>query len=212
DGYRLNPNEAQGAVTSVDELPPAKPGGYTDARWAEIVAAAAAGEAYPPTAEQEIIIEAAARRGLDLRVMALAGTGKSTTLKMLSRRMPDKTILYLAFNRSVAGEAIEAQQRGEYGENLTPTTANAYANSMVDEALLTRLNWPKLNEQQLADRMRWRSRIRAGGESLTPQQAAYLANRLLSEWAKSADTAFAVHHLPDGVKHNREAIFAAIRP
>src|SRR5690606_40302816 len=44
------------------------------------------------------------------------------------------------------------------------------------------------------------------------QQAAYLANRLLSEWAKSADTAFAVHHLPDGVTHNREAIFAAIRP
>ncbi|MET9106679.1 UvrD-helicase domain-containing protein [Streptomyces zhihengii] len=211
-GYRLNPNEAQGAVTSVDELPPAKPGGYTEARWAEIVAAAAVGEAYAPTAEQEIIIEAAARRGLDLRVMALAGTGKSSTLKMLSRRMPDKTILYLAFNRSVADEAIEAQQRGEYGKNLTPTTANAFANSMVDEALLTRLNWPKLNEQQLADRMRWRSRIRAGGETLTPQQAAHLANRLLSEWAKSADTDFDVHHLPDVLTPNRKAIFAAIRP
>ncbi|MFF2205648.1 UvrD-helicase domain-containing protein [Streptomyces sp. NPDC058145] len=211
DGYRLNPNEAQGAVTSVDDLPPAKPGGYSDARWAEIVAAAAGDEAFPPTAEQDIIIEAAARRGLDLRVMALAGTGKSTTLKMLSRRMPGKRILYLAFNRSVADEAIEAQQRGEYSDNLTPTTANAYANSMVDEALLTRLNWPKLNEQQLADRMRWRSRIRAGGESLSPQQAAYLANRLLTEWAKSADDEFAAHHLPDTLS-NREAIFAAIRP
>ncbi|MFE1781696.1 hypothetical protein ACFW9F_03660 [Streptomyces sp. NPDC059506] len=171
DGYRLNPNEAQGAVTSVDDLPPAKPGGYTDARWAEIIVAAAAAEEFPPTAEQDIIIEAAARRGLDLRVMALAGTGKSTTLKMLSRRMPGKRILYLAFNRSVADEAIEAQQRGEYSDNLTPTTANAYANSMVDEALLTRLNWPKLNEQQLADRMRWRSRIPAGGESLSPPRA-----------------------------------------
>ncbi|MDF3303262.1 UvrD-helicase domain-containing protein, partial [Streptomyces tropicalis] len=211
-GYRLDPNEAQGAVTSVDDLPRAKPGAYTDARWAEIVAAAAAGEDYPPTAEQEIIIEAAARRGLDLRVMALAGTGKSTTLKMLSRRMPGQRILYLAFNRSVADEAIEAQQRGEYSGNLTPTTANAYANSMVDEALLTRLNWPKLNEQQLADRMRWRSRIRAGGETLIPQRAAYLANRLLSEWVKSADNDFAVHHLPDGIAHNRDAIFAAIRP
>ncbi|MEH6375379.1 UvrD-helicase domain-containing protein [Streptomyces sp. KLMMK] len=212
DGYRLNPNEAQGAVTSVDDLPPAKPGGYTDARWAEIVASAAAAEEFPPTAEQDIIIEAAARRGLDLRVMALAGTGKSTTLKMLSRRMPGKRILYLAFNRSVADEAIEAQQRGEYSDNLTPTTANAYANSMVDEALLTRLNWPKLNEQQIADRMRWRSRIPAGGESLSPQRAAYLANRLLSEWVKSADDDFAVHHLPDSISHNRGAIFAAIRP
>ncbi|MGW6145704.1 hypothetical protein, partial [Streptomyces sp. NPDC055140] len=211
DGYRLSPNETTGAVTSVDDLLPAKPGGYTDTRWAEIEAAATTAEDYPPTPEQRISIEGAARRSLDLRVMALAGSGKSTLLKMLSRRMPGKRILLLAFNRSVADDAIEAQQRGEYSENLTPTTANSYANSMVDEALLPRLKWPKLNEQQLADRMRWRSRIRAGGESLSPQQAASLANRLLSEWVKSADDDFAVHHLPDSLS-NRDAIFAAIRP
>ncbi|MER6616282.1 UvrD-helicase domain-containing protein [Streptomyces xantholiticus] len=210
-GYGLNQDEARGAVSSVDELPPAKPGGYSDDEWEKIDAEASAAEDYPPTDEQRVIIEGAARRGLDMRVMALAGTGKSTTLKMLSRRMPGKRILYLAFNRSVADEAIEAQQRGEYAKNLTPTTANAYANSMVDRDLLDRLKWPRLNDQQLADRMRWYAPIRAGGDSLSPRRAAYYANKLLSEWVKSDDDDFAVHHLPEELS-NRDAVFAAIKP
>ncbi|NML55162.1 AAA family ATPase [Streptomyces sp. R302] len=210
-GYRLNQDEGRGAVSSVDELPPAKPRGYSDADWASVEAVAAAGEEYPPTDEQRVIIEGAARRGLDMRVMALAGTGKSTTLKMLSRRMPGKKILYLAFNRSVANEAIEAQQRGEYASNLTPTTANAYANSMVDRDLLDRLKWPRLNDQQIADRMRWRDNVPAGSDTLSPRRAAHLANRLLEQWAKSDDADFAVHHLPDGIS-NRDAVFQAVKP
>ncbi|MEU5978420.1 UvrD-helicase domain-containing protein [Streptomyces sp. NPDC047315] len=210
-GHGLKRDEARGVVAAVDELPSAKQGGFTDAEWEEIEAEASAEEEYPPTEEQRVIIEGAARRGLDMRVMALAGTGKSTTLKMLSRRMPGKRILYLAFNRSVADEAIEAQQRGEYARNLTPTTANAYANSMVDRDLLDRLKWPRLNDQQIADRMRWRGLVPAGGESLSPRRAAHYANKLLAEWVKSDDTDFAVHHLPEEL-HDREAVFAAVRP
>ncbi|MFF9901244.1 UvrD-helicase domain-containing protein [Streptomyces longispororuber] len=210
-GYGLNQDEARGAVSHVDELPPAKPGGYSDDEWKKIDAEASAAEDYPPTDEQRIIIEGAARRGLDMRVMALAGTGKSTTLKMLSRRMPGKRILYLAFNRSVADEAIEAQQRGEYAKNLTPTTANAYANSMVDDELLDRLKWPRLSDQQLADRMRWYGPVPAAGGSLSPRRAAHYANKLLSEWAKSDDDDFAVHHLPAELS-NREGVFEAVKP
>ncbi|MFE2181359.1 UvrD-helicase domain-containing protein [Streptomyces sp. NPDC059455] len=210
-GYGLNQDEARGAVSSVAELPPAKPGGYSDDEWEKIEAKASTAETYPPTDEQQVIIEGAARRGLDMRVMALAGTGKSTTLKMLSHRMPTKEILYLAFNRSVADEAIEAQQRGEYGKNLTPTTANAYANSMVDRALLDRLKWPRLNDQQLADRMRWYTRVQTSGDSLSPRHAAYYANKLLSEWVKSEDNEFAARHLPEELR-NREAVFEAVKP
>ncbi|WP_328491297.1 UvrD-helicase domain-containing protein [Streptomyces zaomyceticus] len=210
-GHGLNQDEARGAVSSVDELPAAKPGSYSDDEWETIEAAASAKEEYPPTDEQQVIIEGAARRGLDMRVMALAGTGKSTTLKMLSQRMPGKRILYLAFNRSVADEAIESQQRGEYARNLTPTTANAYANSMVDRDLLDRLKWQRLNDQQIADRMRWRDSVQAGGDSLSPRRAAYYANKLLSEWAKSDDTDFAAHHLPEEL-NNREAVFEAVKP
>ncbi|MGW8387111.1 UvrD-helicase domain-containing protein [Streptomyces albidoflavus] len=211
DGYGLNQDEARGAASTVDELPPAKPGGYADDEWEKIDAEVSAREAYPPTDEQRVIIEGAARRGLDMRVMALAGTGKSTTLKMLSQRMPDKRILYLAFNRSVADEAIESQQRGEYAKNLTPTTANAYANSMVDRALLDRLKWPRLNDQQLADRMRWYDPIPAAGGALTPRRAAHYANTMLREWVKSDDRDFAVHHLPSTLS-NRDGLFDAVKP
>lgn len=58
-----------------------------------------------PSKQQEAIIAAVAS-GKDIIVQALAGTGKTTTLKMAARAVaeqnPDKTILYIAFNKSVA--------------------------------------------------------------------------------------------------------------
>lgn len=57
-----------------------------------------------PTAEQVAILDAASHRsGPSLQIIAGAGTGKTTTLKMLGRALPlGVPVLDLAFNRSAA--------------------------------------------------------------------------------------------------------------
>ncbi|WP_086680037.1 UvrD-helicase domain-containing protein [Streptomyces pseudogriseolus] len=218
-GYGLNDAEAVGLVERVEDLPAAKEGSYSDEEWARISAEAAARESYPPTEEQNIIIEGAARRGLNMAVMALAGTGKSSTLKMLSHRMPGKKIVYLAFNRSVAAEAREAQARGEYAKNLTASTANAYAAKVADKRLNNRLpsnrrnGFKKLSAQQIADRMRWYDTVKAGNRDLSPGGAATVAERMIREWAKSADAEMLPKHIT-GAKsaQERRDLFNAVKP
>lgn len=218
-GYGLNDVEVQGLVTRVEDLPAAKDGGYSDEEWERISAEASAGEDYPPTEEQNIVIEGAARRGLNMAVMALAGTGKSTLLKMLSRRMRRKRIVYMAFNRSVAAEAREAQARGEYAKNMVASTANAYAARVADRRLNDRLpssrtgGFKKLSAQQIADRMRWYDTIKAGNRDITPGGAATVAERMIREWAKSADAEMGPQHVVvAGTDAEAQALFDAVKP
>ena len=60
-----------------------------------------------PTKQQQAVINAVVA-GKDVIVQALAGTGKTSTLKMAAKAVaekdPDKTILYIAFNKAVAAE------------------------------------------------------------------------------------------------------------
>jgi antirestriction protein ArdC/superfamily I DNA/RNA helicase/DNA polymerase III epsilon subunit-like protein len=60
-----------------------------------------------PTKQQQAVIDAVVA-GKDVIVQALAGTGKTSTLKMAARAIaekdPDKKILYIAFNKAVAAE------------------------------------------------------------------------------------------------------------
>lgn len=66
------------------------------------------GDEYPPTPQQQAVIDAVYTGG-DVVVRALAGTGKTSTLKMLARRLlksdPAKRIVYVAFNKSIQEEA-----------------------------------------------------------------------------------------------------------
>lgn len=60
-----------------------------------------------PTEEQQAILDAVSSSKGDIKVAALAGTGKSTTLRMIAERNPRTRFLYLAYNKSVATEAEE---------------------------------------------------------------------------------------------------------
>lgn len=67
-----------------------------------------ANEKFMPTGEQRNIIKAVLG-GKNVAVQALAGTGKTTTLELMARRIgevdPKAKILYIAFNKSVQEEA-----------------------------------------------------------------------------------------------------------
>lgn len=79
------------------------------------------GKTFPVTAEQEAIIE---RFGdtKNLLIQAFAGTGKTSTLEMLTRAYPDRRFIYLVFNRSAADTARE-----KFPDNVNVKTIHAFA-------------------------------------------------------------------------------------
>ena len=96
------------------------------------------GEPYPPTAQQQDIINTVMdNEDSDVVVRAAAGAGKTSTLLALARRIqkyaPDKRIIYIAFNRSVADEA-----RSKMPGNVEVRTADSIS-----------YNWVKTNMPEL---------------------------------------------------------------
>lgn len=58
-----------------------------------------------PTPEQEAALEAFLS-GQDLKLVAVAGSGKTTTLQLMAEAAPKRRLLYVAFNRSIMEEGI----------------------------------------------------------------------------------------------------------
>ena len=71
------------------------------------------------TDEQRAILEA---KGRIVKINARAGTGKTTTLRMLAEKFPDQRILYLVFNRRAKESAKEA-----FPANVRACTLHALA-------------------------------------------------------------------------------------
>jgi hypothetical protein len=59
---------------------------------------------FRPSPEQEAALERY-RSGEDMKLVAVAGAGKTTTLRLMAESAPKRGLLYLAFNRSVKEEA-----------------------------------------------------------------------------------------------------------
>ena len=74
------------------------------------------------TAEQQDIIQCDLEPGQILKVMAFAGTGKTTTLVEYARQRPQTQFLYIAFNKSVQLEAA-----AKFPSNVTARTSHALA-------------------------------------------------------------------------------------
>lgn len=76
---------------------------------------------FPPTPQQQAAIDAV-KAGQTVALLALAGTGKTTTMRQVAEALLDKKITYLAFNRTIADEAAEVMPR-----NVTAVTSHAIA-------------------------------------------------------------------------------------
>lgn len=72
-----------------------------------------------PTNEQNTAIEHALL-GESFKVVAYAGTGKTTTLQMISHAMPQRRGMYLAFNKAIASEAQKSLIDKSTVEHFTP--------------------------------------------------------------------------------------------
>src|SRR5207248_1337744 len=80
-----------------------------------------------PTAEQQAILDAAATGGT-VAISAAAGSGKTSTLRMIAAARPDARMLYVAFNK-----AIQLEADGSFPSNVACKTA-ALANHLLPYA------------------------------------------------------------------------------
>lgn len=101
-------------------------------------------EKNPLNPEQMAVVEAVVEHRHDVVVRAKAGTGKTTTLEALARRIqiarPGSRILYLAFSKGIQ---IEASSR--MPSNVESRTGHSLAWSFVGPGL-----WGKIGRDQLA--------------------------------------------------------------
>lgn len=80
---------------------------------------------HDPTPEQSSIVEAATLTTNNLMLNALAGCGKSATLKLIDQAIKTKPALYLVFNKRNSDEALAAQKVGEFASTTTIRTFNS---------------------------------------------------------------------------------------
>lgn len=96
------------------------------------------------TKEQAIAIDTA-RLGDSFKIIAYAGTGKTTTLQMISQSMPQRRGVYLAFNKAIASQA---QQR--FHQNVDCRTFHSLAYRSVPRNITDKLRLPRLSPSYLA--------------------------------------------------------------
>ncbi|RYZ91627.1 MAG: DNA helicase, partial [Moraxellaceae bacterium] len=99
---------------------------------------------FAATKEQSLAIDHA-RLGESFKIMAYAGTGKTTTLKLISDAMPRRKGMYLAFNKVIANQA---QQKFHAGVDCRTFHSMAYRN--VERGITDKLRLPRLSPIKLA--------------------------------------------------------------
>lgn len=100
------------------------------------------------TSEQQTAVDKAVS-GESFKVIAYAGTGKTTTLKLISDAMPQRRGMYLAFNKAIANEA---QQK--FHRNVTCRTFHSLAFRSVPRGITDKLRLPRLSPSFLAQEYR----------------------------------------------------------
>lgn len=97
-----------------------------------------------PTIEQAAIVEAAVA-GHNVAVQALAGCAKSSTLYLIAKALPQKRILYMAFNKAIVEEAT-----GKMPSNCVCKTVHSIAYGYSNPSIIKKLRGKKPYNPQLA--------------------------------------------------------------
>jgi hypothetical protein len=148
--------------------------------------------AFQPTNEQQQAIDAF-RTGKNMVLEAGAGTGKTSTLKLLAAAMPERKGLYLAFNKSVA---VEAQS--SFPANVTCSTVHSVAyRQVVDSVRRRRLNGNRQTGTEAARLLDIHGSFRVSDDMvLAPAQLVRIVLDTVGKFCHSADTEITRRHVP----------------
>lgn len=162
------------------------------------------GESYPPTQQQQDVIDAVLG-GLNTKVQAKAGSGKTSTLEAIARRVqaadPGKSILYVAFNKSVQVEAddrMPGNVESRTGHSIAYRWAPAWMKSRTTGQ---RSKGALRNPEDIAGHLGIKSTIRDG--ELTPLAAkdqVAAAQQAVDKYASSDLDKISFEHLPESME------------
>lgn len=103
---------------------------------------------HPPTDEQQAAIDIAGD-GSSCVIQALAGTGKTSTLRMIAERNPDRRYQFVAFNRAIVNDVA-----GSFPDNVTAKTAHSLAFGAVGRKYGDRLGGGRMKSIEIARRLK----------------------------------------------------------
>ncbi|WGI36118.1 AAA family ATPase (plasmid) [Mycolicibacterium aubagnense] len=143
-----------------------------------------------PTEEQAAIIDAA-RAQKHLVIQAGAGTGKTSTLKMVAHALGGRTGIYTAYNRDAAREASRA-----FPAHVDCRTAHSLAMAAVGYKYRHRLDAPRDLPARRAEVLGTSWLELSKTRSISPVQMARIAVDTVQRFCYSADDELDVFHVP----------------
>lgn len=146
-----------------------------------------------PTEEQHQIITAIYGTG-DIAVNALAGTGKTTTLRLISNAVHPKRGHYIAFNKAIVDEA-----KSKFSSNINCVTAHGLAYRSVGYRFKKRFDSPRVSWKDLASYFEIEGfgfKSPTGSHYFEPFQMAKYASAVVSSFCKSTAAEIGIEHVP----------------
>jgi superfamily I DNA/RNA helicase len=148
-----------------------------------------------PTDEQAAIIQAA-RTGENLVVIAGAGSGKTSTQRLVSKAMPSRRGFYIAYNKAIANDA-----QGTFPPNVRCSTAHSLAFRAVGVAYQHRLTGERVPAYRVAEILGIRGFTLEPDEKapeipMLPKHLAIIVNDTVQNYCWSADAVITEKHVP----------------
>lgn len=169
--------------------------------------------AHSPTTEQTQIIDAF-KTGDNLVIEAGAGTGKTSTLRMMAEAVMEKSFtnkrgIYIAYNKAIAEDA-----KASFPGTVNARTAHSFAYQAVGKDYRSRLNGPRVPARQAAQILGIYQPFQVNETVLMPTTIASLVDRTVSNFANSADDEVQAYHVPkvDGAESVMDDLRTMIVP
>lgn len=154
---------------------------------------------YQPTSEQQAALEAFAT-GEDVVIVAGAGTGKTSTLRMLAASRPTSRGLYLAFNKAIASEAASSFPRSVQARTAHSLAFGWAKRDQVASGVLERLNAARRSPEEVIDFLDltpMKVATKAGETTFTARSVYRWVGEILTAFQQSADPELdPTRHLP----------------
>jgi hypothetical protein len=144
---------------------------------------------HTPTDEQAHAIDAF-RDGHHLVLQAGAGTGKTSTLRLLAASTGRRG-RYLAFNKDIANDAA-----ARFPRSVLCKTAHATAYAAIGHRYAHRLSSPRQPAWRIGQALGITSPVRIGSHEISHRTLSHTVLRTVTRFCQSADRALVPHHVP----------------
>lgn len=163
-----------------------------------------------PTPQQADILSAHGESPDGMVIVAGAGSGKSTTLRMIAEMFPHQTFLYIVYNRAAKDDAERTMPK-----NVTVKTAHGLAyGPTVTPAIKRRLNSGRQPAWKAAGILGVRRGLQIGDHGLDNVQVVRLALETVSRFCKSDSRTIESWMVPTqpGLEGQRDELRSFILP